>query len=405
MLAAWRARLLALIVLPLSLFSAERGDAFIGRPAPDFTLKDLDGHDVQLSSLKGRIVVLDFWATWCGPCRVEIPAIEHIYKQYGKKGVAVLGVNDRESGDIVRKYVERNKISYPVLLTNENPSVIGAYGAHALPTVAIIDKNGIVAAYRVGSSPMIADVLHDDLRRVSSADYVPPQPKKVNTQVAQSAPGLTTAQAAAEPDPKWQPKTTEEFIARGFIRLRLHQYEQAKADAEQALILEPDSVMANFLHGRAGYDAHEYATAIEDFDKIVDAKPDWAEAYRYRGLAYSYYGQHQRAVQDYQKAIQLNPYSAHAYNALGWAYTNLGRYEEAKANLDKAIELEPDLMVAHENRAKLFAQQKNLQAEIDELTVICALSPNNQWAKDRKAAALERLGSAKNAEPATTDSQ
>jgi tetratricopeptide (TPR) repeat protein/thiol-disulfide isomerase/thioredoxin len=404
MLATARACLMPLILSALPLFSADRGDAIVGRPAPDFTLKDLDGRDVQLTSLKGKVVVLDFWATWCGPCRLEIPIIERIYKQYGKKGVAVLGVNEQESGDIVRKYVERNKISYPVLLTSGDSSVIGAYGAHALPTVAVVDKNGIVAAYRVGTSPVIADVLHDDIRRVSSPDYVAPPPKKIIAE-AQNAPLVSPAPSSSEPDPKWQPKTAGEFLARAFIRLKLHQNEQAKADAEQALNLAPDSVDANFLHGRAAYDQRDYSAAIEDFDKVIRARPDWAEGYRYRGLAYSYYGQHQRALPDYQKAIELNPYYAHAYNALGWAYTQLGRFEEAKANLDKAIELEPDLMAAHENLAKLFAKQRNFQAELDELTMVCGLQPNNVWAKDARTAALEQLGSAKKAEPLADDSQ
>jgi thiol-disulfide isomerase/thioredoxin len=134
MLATARACLMPLILSGLPLLSADRGDAFVGRPAPDFTLKDLGGHDVQLTSLKGKVVVLDFWATWCGPCRLEIPIIERLYKQYGKKGVAVLGVNEQESGDIVRKYVERNKISYPVLLTSDDteaktrPSVVSTSG-------------------------------------------------------------------------------------------------------------------------------------------------------------------------------------------------------------------------------------------------------------------------------------
>lgn len=404
MLAVRRVCLLALISAQLPLFSADVADAFVGHPAPDFTLKDLNGHDFQLSALKGNIVVLDFWATWCGPCRLEIPTIERIYKQYGKKGVTVVGVNDRESGDIVRKYVERNKIAYPIVLANDNPSVIEAYGAHALPTVAIIDKNGIIAAYRVGVSPVTADVLHDDLRHVSSADYVAPQPKK-NIQLAQTPAIVNPAQSLPEPDPNWQPKTVGEFLARGFTRLKLHQFEQAKADAEQALILDPESVLARFLHGRAAYDEHDYPGAIEDFDKVIPARPDWAEAYRYRGLAYSYYGQHQRAVPDYQKAIQLNPSYAHAYNALGWAYTALGQFDQAKINLDKAIELEPDLMVARENRAKLFAKQKNFQAELEELTVICGLAPNNQWAKDARGAVLQQLGSAKRPEQAAADSQ
>jgi TonB family protein len=203
------------------------------------------------------------------------------------------------------------------------------------------------------------------------------------------APDMRGSVTGPAPDPNWQPKTADEFLARGYARLRLHQYPQAKADADDALKLEPNSVIAQFLHGRDAYEEKDYATALDDFNKVIGQKPDWPDAYLYRGLAYSYRGDHQRALPDYQKAIQLNPYLASAYNSLGWAYSELGQLDQAKANLDKAIELEPDFIRARENRAKLFAKQREFDAERQELSIILALSPNNQWAKDTKEALLQ----------------
>ncbi len=365
-------------------------DFFVGHPAPDFKLKDLDGREVQLSSLKGEIVLLDFWATWCGYCRQEIPTIEHISKDFEKKHIVVIGVNSGEEKDIVKSFVAKNKMTYPVVLTAENPEVISNYGARALPTVAVIDKNGIIAAYRVGEGRDTEEILRNDIHRVSSSKYAAPEPKPV--QMAQ------TPQASATPvgpDPSWQPRTVDEFLARGYARLMVRQYPQARADAEDALTLSVDSVMARFLHGRAAYDAKDYSIAIEDFDKVIQRRPDWAQGYHYRGLSYSYSGQHQRAVPDYQRTIELEPYLATGYNDLGWAYRELGEFDKAKANFDKAIELEPNYIRARENRAILFDKQNNFEAELNEITMIRRLVPNYPWAKDTEQAVLQKLGATK----------
>ncbi len=373
-------------------------DFFVGHAAPDFKLKDLDGHDVELSSFKGNIVLIDFWATWCGPCRAEIPMIEHIWKGFEKKNVIVIGINSEEPEGVVRKFVAKNKMTYRIALTEDNPSVIHAYGARGLPTVAIIDKNGIIAAYRVGENPNTEEILRDDIHRVSSSKYVAPQPKLI--QMAQIPPAVSPAPmiSAAGPDPNWQPKTAEEFLARGYARLRIHKNPQAEADAEDALKLRPDWFMALFLHGRAAYEQKDYSTAIEDFNKVIQQKPDWAQGYHYRGLAYSYQGQHQQALPDYQKVLELTPYLAVAYNDQGWALRELSQFDKAKANLDKAIEMEPDYIRARENRAILFGKQSDWVSELNELTMILELMPNDQWAKDAKEAALQKRQSPVNAQ-------
>lgn len=193
------------------------------------------------------------------------------------------------------------------------------------------------------------------------------------------------------PDPNWQPGTADEFLARGYARLRAHKYPQAEADAVDALKLMPDAVTAWFLKGRAAYDDKEYSTALEAFEKVLSQRADWAEAYRYRGLAYSHSGQHERGVADYQKAIELDPDYGAAYNDLGWAYTELGQLDLAKANLDKALALEPNLISARENRAKLLARQGDFGAEQNELNIILGLAPNNQWAKDTIEAVRQKL--------------
>lgn len=369
-----------------SLFAQSASAAYmVGHAAPDFKLKDLDGKQVQLSSLRGKVVLLDFWASWCGPCRVEIPIIESISKHFKNKDVLVLGVNSQEPAEVVRSFVAKNKITYPVVLTVDNPGIIRAYSADALPTAVLVDKTGIIAAYRIGENPSTEEILRDDLHRVLSPKYVPPQPKPV--QFAQAgAPAMNTParSQASGPDANWQPKTADEFIARGYAYLRVHNNGQAKADAEDALKLRPDCFEAVFLHGRAAYESKDYSVAIADFDKVIEQKPDWRQAYEYRALAYSYHGEHQRALPDDQKFISLDPYSAAAYNNTGWAYRELGDLDKAKTNLDKAIELSPDYIRARENRAILYEKQGNRAAEMDEIARILEIAPNDQWAKNHR---------------------
>lgn len=365
-------------------------DLFVGHPAPDFKLKDLDGHEVQLSSLRGRVVLLDFWATWCGPCRAELPMIEHISKEFKEKNVIVIGIDSEEPADVVRRFAAKKKLTYSIVLSADDPGVIRAYAAHALPTVAVIDKNGIIAAYRVGENPRTEEILREDIRYVSSSKYVAPQPKAVHlAQGPPAAPNEPGVSGAAGPDPNWQPKTADEFLARGFANLRVHRNAQAKADAEDALKLHPDWLMACFLHGRAAYEEKDYLLALEDFHKVIQQKPDWPAGYHYRGLTYSYYGQHQHALPDYEKLIELEPYLPAAYNDLGWAYRELGQLDKAKTNLDKAIAMEPDYIRARENRAILFEKQSNWTAEVNELTIILGIAPKDQWAKDKQNALLQ----------------
>lgn len=116
--------------------------------APDFTLASTDGKTLKLSSLKGKVIILDFWATWCPPCRKGIPDLVDIKKQYGSKGVEIIGISvDQETKDEVVPFMKEYGINYPIVYGNMN--VYQQYGGiRAIPTSFIIDKEGkIVASY------------------------------------------------------------------------------------------------------------------------------------------------------------------------------------------------------------------------------------------------------------------
>jgi cytochrome c biogenesis protein CcmG/thiol:disulfide interchange protein DsbE len=110
-------------------------------PAPDFALKTLDGREVVLSKLKGKVILLDFWATWCGPCRESIPHLIHLYKTYQKDGLEVIGMNvDRGDINTVKRFVNSMDIPYSIISTPED--VARNFGITGLPTAIIIDKQG-----------------------------------------------------------------------------------------------------------------------------------------------------------------------------------------------------------------------------------------------------------------------
>ncbi len=108
--------------------------------APDFTLPQLEGSPVTLSSMRGRVVVMEFWATWCGPCRMSTPSLEAIYRQDKDRGVQVLLINAGESAPPVRSWL-RGRYTAPVLL-DTGQQAIHLYQVHAIPTMVIIDRTG-----------------------------------------------------------------------------------------------------------------------------------------------------------------------------------------------------------------------------------------------------------------------
>jgi peroxiredoxin len=122
------------------------------KTAPEFALKDSNGQTVHLADYKGKVVLLDFWATWCGPCKVEIPWFIEFEQQFKDRGFAVLGVSMDEDGwDAVKPYIEDHKINYRVMLGNEQLSDIYG-GLDSLPTTLLIDRQGKIASVHIGLS-------------------------------------------------------------------------------------------------------------------------------------------------------------------------------------------------------------------------------------------------------------
>ena len=117
--------------------------------APDFTLNDADGKPVTLSKYKGKVVLLDFWATWCTGCKVEIPWYMEFAKKYKRRGLASIGVAmDDEGWKIVTPYLKKKPINYPIVVGDAN--FAKAYNVESLPVTLLIDRHGRIADAHVG---------------------------------------------------------------------------------------------------------------------------------------------------------------------------------------------------------------------------------------------------------------
>jgi thiol-disulfide isomerase/thioredoxin len=124
----------------------------IGRVAPDFKLSSLDGQSVSLSDFRGRPVLINFWATWCGPCRYEMPFLQQVYEDavWVEKGLVVLAVDIGESPVTVKDFVEFYGLTFPVLL-DINQKVKLEYNVRNIPTTFLVDADGVIQSMKIGA--------------------------------------------------------------------------------------------------------------------------------------------------------------------------------------------------------------------------------------------------------------
>jgi thiol-disulfide isomerase/thioredoxin len=120
-------------------------------PAPAWRLRDPDGNPVSSDQFKGKVVVIDFWATWCVPCRIEIPGYIELQKKYAKDGLVIIGVSvDQEGPAVVKKFMADFGINYPIVMADDD--IVNAFGGvDAYPTTYIIDRDGIIRDRKIGS--------------------------------------------------------------------------------------------------------------------------------------------------------------------------------------------------------------------------------------------------------------
>jgi len=130
--------------------------------APDFTLKTIDGQEITLSKLKGKVVLLDFWATWCGPCRESIPHLIQLYKAYRENGFEMIGISlDKGDAAVVRNFAKSMDIPYPIVMATEE--VARDYRVTSIPTTFFIDKEGKIREKIPGFNSTIAQQMNSKI--------------------------------------------------------------------------------------------------------------------------------------------------------------------------------------------------------------------------------------------------
>jgi peroxiredoxin len=121
-------------------------------PAPDFTLNAQTGKPVELTQFKGQVVMLNFWASWCGPCRQEMPLLDSIYKKYGKLGFTMIGVNVEPDSKAANDWLKQTPVTFPILYDTDS-KVSKLYGVSGMPSTVIVDRKGTVRMIHHGYKP------------------------------------------------------------------------------------------------------------------------------------------------------------------------------------------------------------------------------------------------------------
>lgn len=120
--------------------------------APDFTLKSLEGGNLRLEEYRGQVVLINFWASWCGPCRQEMPLLDRLHNRYEDTGFAVLGVNVEGEVAPAQEIVDRTNVTFPILI-DDGQKVSDMYNLQAMPTTVVVDRDGVVRYIHPGYKP------------------------------------------------------------------------------------------------------------------------------------------------------------------------------------------------------------------------------------------------------------
>ena len=155
------ARRLSKVLVPPTLELPAGSALQVGSEAPDFHLPTVDGDELSLISLRGQVVLVDFWATWCGPCRQEMRGLQRLHADYAGRGVEIVAISVDAQPEAVGPYARREGLTFPVLLGGVTAQV--GYRVTGLPTLFVVDRNGMIRYVHVGYAPGAESVLAEEV--------------------------------------------------------------------------------------------------------------------------------------------------------------------------------------------------------------------------------------------------
>ncbi len=144
----------------------------VGKPAPDLKTRSFDGADFDLAALRGKVVLLDFWALWCQPCKRELPLLEKLHNEFRGDGLAVVSVNIDDQNSAIENFLKSFSIPYTIVPLASTHELIGSLAVNAFPTIVLIDRDGNIASYEVGARGEAA--LREDLRKLGLGNTTKP---------------------------------------------------------------------------------------------------------------------------------------------------------------------------------------------------------------------------------------
>jgi peroxiredoxin/tetratricopeptide (TPR) repeat protein len=341
----------------------------VGAPAPDFSMQTLAGKTVTLASFRGKTLVINTWATWCPPCRAEMPELIATARTLQKSGVAVLGVDSTEEAPIVRGYVAAHNVSYPQAI-DTTKSFSTAYDIEYFPTTFVIDPSGIVRARIVdGVTPKELNAVVADASAGRSAVITSPLQTKIDTTLADSnftfsgdADAVTkNAEAVAKAIDSAQDLLDQSDAASGnatdFVRtqaeeMTIRDRAIASLKARSSSVTVSDKSLLPILEGDAARDREQWQAAIDAYATVLALDPKNDDALEGTAYAAGRLKQYDLVVATDTKIAALAPTSTGDLIDLARAQAADGKQSDADATFEKALALAQPAYDAHPSDPK-----------------------------------------------------
>jgi len=335
-----------------------------GKRAPDFSVKTMAGQRVALSNYKGKVLLLHFWASWCGPCRREMPDLQMIHRLAKDKGVAFLGISVDSKVADATKFLRQERIALPAAF--DAAGMQGAakrYKVRAIPSTFVIDRKGVVVRVFIGMS----------------------EPEEVVE--ALKAAGVEVRLPPSGPSPsEVKRQQADAYRERAYRAFLLGQNEEAGRQLRMLTELEPTDAdawltLAEFLFKTS-------QPAADAINRALQAAKPSADVHARAALLLLEAGVEPKfALEQARAAVRLKPDSAEYLKMLGWACLQNDVFDEAITNLEKALKLAPGDALDQYRLGQAYEKQGNKQEALRKYRVALNLDPLLQGAKE----ALDRL--------------